>query len=107
MSSSLGAWASTDLLRVGVLVGRVSDIGINVAGQQDPSNPELDWRYLDRYTPTSSGAALDQTQNWPLIDLRSRAKVGELNQAYILAMSHSGAAARIVQVWARTLIALP
>ena len=107
MGSSLSGFASTDLLRVGIIVGRTSDVGINVAGQQDPSNPELDWRYLDRWTPSSSGAAVDTTQNWPMIDLRSRAKVGELNQAYILATSHSAAAARIVQIWARTLLALP
>jgi hypothetical protein len=107
MQSSIGGQASTDLYRVGIIVGRTSDVGINVAGQQDPSNPELDWRYLDRWTPTSSGAAVDTTQNLPLIDLRSKAKVGELNQAYILALAHSAAAARLFQIWARTLIALP
>jgi hypothetical protein len=92
--------------RVGFIIGRTSDVGINIAGQQDPSNPELDWMLLDRRTQDTNGAATNATQNW-VYDLKSKRKMQELNQAYILAITNTTAAAVTYQLWARVLVALP
>jgi hypothetical protein len=96
----------THLPRIGLVVGRNTDVGINVAGQQDPSNPELDWMHLDRPIPTASGATIDSVIPY-YVDNHSKRKMQELNQAYILAMTNTNAAAQAIQIWARVLIALP
>jgi hypothetical protein len=98
--------ASTSLWRVGLIVGRNTDVGINVAGQQDPSNPELDWMLLRREMATFSGATVDAARVLEY-DLRAKRKMQELNQAYILALSNSTAASQTYQIFARVLIALP
>ena len=97
---------ATTLYRQGLIVGRLTDVGIGVAGQVDPSNPELDWMYLDRRVADSSGAAANVTQNW-FYDVRSKRKMDELNMAYILSQSHTSAGSVTLQLWARTLVALP
>jgi hypothetical protein len=103
MTSISGA-ATTDQIRLGLAIGRVSDVG--AAGKLDPADPELDWMFLTRFVPTASGAAVDATQHW-VFDLKSKRKLGELNQAYILAMSHNAAAARLFNVFARSLVMIP
>jgi len=98
--------SNAEFRRIGLIVGRATDVGINVAGQQDPSNPELDWMLLDRVGPSWSGATVD-SQASMVYDLRAKRKMQELNQAYILALAPASAAANTIQIWARTLIALP
>ncbi|ALE29541.1 hypothetical protein A0R81_gp1 [Lake Sarah-associated circular molecule 4] len=104
--TSIAGQATTDQYRIGLIVGRTSDVGINVAGQQDPSNPELDWVHLDRVIPTASGATVDSTQHW-VLDNRSKRKMQELNQAYLLCLQQNAAAARTFNIFARVLFALP
>jgi hypothetical protein len=97
---------ATQFPRLGLIVGRNTDVGINVAGQQDPANPELDWIHLERIMGTASGAAQDNQFVFQL-DNHSKRKMQELNQAYILALNNPAAAAAVSQIWARVLIALP
>ena len=92
--------------RFGLIIGRNTDVGVNVAGQQDPSNPELDWMYLDRVYGTFSGATADAQRLFE-VDLRAKRRMQELNQAYLLCQTNTTAAAVNVAVWARTLLALP
>jgi hypothetical protein len=98
--------AATQLQRVGLIVGRVSDVGTNIAGQQDPSNPELDWMLLDRRQVLGQETNVS-TQPCYTYDVRAKRKMQELNQAYILALSNNGVAGITFALWARVLIALP
>src|SRR5258707_2950004 len=102
-----GVTANQDTLqRVGLIVGRLSDVGINVAGQQDPSNPELDWLILDRRPWEASGAATDRAQDWGY-DVKSRRRVGELYQTYLLCLSNAYADAQNYSIFAIVLLYLP
>jgi len=105
MSVPSGA-AGTPAMRIGLIVGRNTDVGINVAGQQDPANPETDWMYLDKWFATFSGAAQDATTIFTL-DLKAKRKLQELNQAYILAITNTTASPSTYLMWARTLVMLP
>ena len=100
------ATPGTSLVRLGLVIGRTSDVGINVAGQQDPANPELDWMLLDRRFADSSGGSVDTTQDW-VYDIKAKRRMHHLNQAYILAITNGAAVADQFQIWARTLVMLP
>jgi hypothetical protein len=104
--TSIAGQATTDQYRIGLIIGRNTDVGVNIAGQQDPANPELDWMHIDRVIPTASGATVDSTQHW-VIDNHSKRKMQELNQAYLLCLQQNAAAARTFNLYCRTLIALP
>ena len=95
-----------DLVRIGLVIGRATDVGINIPGQQDPANPELDWMLLDRRAVQGQETNVAGKPCYSY-DLRSKRKMQELNQAYVLALQDSGAASSTWQLWARTLVMLP
>jgi hypothetical protein len=93
-------------LQVGLIVGRAADIGVANVDGINAAAQELDWAYLDMITPNSSAAVVDASQNF-MIDNRSKRKMDELGQRYLLSITNNAAASLTVQVFARTLFALP
>jgi hypothetical protein len=98
--------ANQSSLRIGLIIGRVTDVGINVAGQPQASQPELDWMFLERYYPTFSGATQDSTCVFRL-DLKAQRQVREQGLTYLLCMTNVTASASTINIWARTLLRLP
>ena len=97
-------WAAVgDDIQAGLLVGRLADVGVatNLA-----ATPELDWAYHTELFPSASGAAISVAQvfDW---DVRAKRKVQELDQVYLLCMANGSAASKTMQVFVRTLVALP
>jgi len=96
--------AVTDATRIGIIVGRTSDIG---TVRPDPNTEnELDWMYLTNYFATASGAAVD-TQREIVIDVRSRRKMDEVGMTPLLVIRNGNAAAATYRFHGRVLFALP
>ncbi len=104
--TSMSGAVANDLLRVGLIVARVADVGLGVAGAVTAADPELDWMLLDRRVVRGQLTNVDPRAEYEY-DVRSKRKLQELNQAYVLSLVPSSAAASVWQLWARTLIALP
>jgi len=97
--------ANTEFHTLGLVVGRPSDIAVPTAA--DPANvPELDWMWLERLFPHSSGATVDANRTYT-VDSHARRKLEELDQTYILSLSNGAAGAITYAVYCRTLLALP
>ena len=102
MQINLGA--SGDFLQIGLLIGRDADVGLAVP---TPFNePELDWMWDTVEFARASGAAIDSPFTVEY-DVRSKRKMEELNQRYLLCVYNSAAAAHNVSYFVRTLVALP
>jgi hypothetical protein len=100
-------WAAVaDEIGVGLLVVRNTDIGAAVVGAPNTNNLELDWMFLTRLYAPSEGATVTVAQTYDF-DNRSKRKMQELNQAYSLSILNSAAASKTMNVFARTLVALP
>jgi hypothetical protein len=95
-----------DELRVGLVIGRVADVGAGPpAGTISASDPELDWMLLrDEFATPTFGPQGSNTLEY---DLKAKRKMQELNQAYILALANSAGGSKTVKIFARTLLALP
>jgi len=96
--------AVTDNWDIGLIVGRLEDVG---TAQLDPNaNPGEDWMLNTQVFPHSSGATVDAASMYT-IDNRSKRKVEELDQTYLIAIHNATAASHAVQIYARTLVAMP
>jgi hypothetical protein len=95
-----------DAMAVGLIVVKASEIGANVAGAASPAAGELDWLWLTKYYSTS-GSAVSTLESDMEADTKAKRKMQELQQAYSLSILNSVGIAKTVQVWARTLVALP
>ena len=94
-----------DFTQMGICVGRQGDITTGTS-PNPATNPEIDWM-LNRYLlATASGAAVD-AQRVIEIDLRSKRKIEELNQALVLIFTNGNAAGNTYFGFSRTLLALP
>ena len=72
----------------------------------DPrANPELDWMLLDSLHDGEDVGIAGQGHR--SVDLRSKRKMQEMNQKYIMVINNGDAAAHLFSVFVRTLIALP
>jgi len=95
---------TTSSVYLGLVLGRSSDVG---TADPDPFvNPEIDWMYVNRFLPSSSGATFNATQVFDL-DVRSKRRMQELGQAYLLSLRNVNGIAETFQIYARTLVALP
>jgi hypothetical protein len=94
--------AAADILTYGTLVGRAADIGTtpNLA-----SIPGIDWSWKDALTPEATGAAIDVVQHYT-IDHKSRRRVRQGDDRYLLCWTNGSAASKSVQVFSRVLLAL-
>jgi hypothetical protein len=96
-----------DRLQLGLIVGRTADIGAPIpAGAVSPAQPDDDWMLWRHETaaPTyGSGSANNQL----LYDVKSKRKMQELNQAYVLSMVNDVGVAKTINIQGRVLLALP
>ena len=90
----------------GLIVGRAVDVGAAVVNGVTPTVNELDWMLLDMISPTSSAAVVDASRV-QMVDNRSKRKMDELNMRYLLSLQNTTGAGITIQVYARTLFALP
>jgi hypothetical protein len=100
-------WANVvDQFTFGLIIGRTADIGVaNVNGVNGAAS-ELDWMLYDQMFPTASGAAVDVVSDH-VIDNRSKRKMDELGQRYLLSLTNNSAAVHSLNFIARVLFALP
>jgi len=96
--------AVTDFLEYGFIVGRDTDVAANLPNVD--SDSELDWMLRDVMFPTSSAATVDAIREF-VIDNRAKRKMDEMGQNYVLNVYNPTAAGKTIQVYARTLMALP
>ena len=104
---------AADYWSFGTIVGREDDvtaapIAPPANGSLSPSGqPELDWSYLDLQNAVETGATIDGVRE-QLIDLKSRRKVDEMGQTYLLVVQNNTAtAAPTIRYFAHTLLMLP
>jgi len=98
-----------DSYRIGLIIGRFEDVGINVPGQITSSDPDLDWMYLDRvYADTEGAGATVDTTFTNTFDVKSKRRCQKLGQTYLLSLVNANAVSSTpCRVFARTLVALP
>ena len=100
--------------------GQQFQIGLTVADMDlitptariTPAERGRDWALLDGFMPGTGLNSYANTGSFPaegfIVDLRSKRKVQELNQTWVLAATYVGGTTSIsVSYWARTLLALP
>jgi len=95
--------AAADYLEWGLVVGRLADVGTVTALA---GTPELDWSYHDILFPGSSGPDVNVSERFRY-DVRSKRKVQELDQVYLWAFLNGSAGTQVLQLFSRTLVALP
>ena len=100
------AVAGGDDLRVGLIVGRLSEVGAGPpTGALSAADGELDWMLwrhefaAPTYNPGGS--------NVLSYDIKAKRRMQELNQAYILSLLTAVAASHTYKISARVLLALP
>jgi hypothetical protein len=94
-------WATVaDIINVGTVKGRAADIG---STPLLATMPGLDWSFKTTIFPTSNGAAVNvlATYHW---DLKSKRKIQEVDERYLVCFSNGSAAAKTFQWASRTLI---
>jgi hypothetical protein len=90
---------------VGLLVGRDSDV-TTPAGTNPVVETELDWMLLTaEFSKWNGGTENTFTQG--SYDVRSKRKMEEMQQRYMLCLYNTGAAGAQWTYFARTLVALP
>jgi len=104
--SITSAVSTGDELRVGFVVGRLAEVGAGVAGALTAATPELDWM-LWRHECAAPTFGWTSANNQLVYDIKSKRKMQELSQAYILTLSNDAGISKTMQIQARTLIALP
>jgi len=95
---------TAEYFQVGLIVGRDADVGAATPAIQN--EPGLDWMLNWVEFPSYSGATVD-VQHTRTFDLRSKRRMHELNQRYLLTVFNSGVAGHTVYWHARTLVAMP
>ena len=95
-----------DVFRVGLIVGRPSDIPGGAASPVDVRTGGLQWALNDAVFVTSSGATFDSSvvRSW---DIRAMRKVPELSSRYLLCITNPAGTNRDWVVFARVLVAMP
>jgi len=95
-----------DQIRVGFVVGRLTDIGAAVVGQVTAADPSQDWM-LWRHETAAPTFGTTSANNQLVYDIKAKRRMQELNQAYVLALNNSAGIAKTMQIQGRVLIALP
>jgi len=100
------AVALADSVNLGLIVARNTDVADpTTAGLVTVAQADLDWMFIHRWT--ANPTLFEGGSNSISIDVRSKRKLQELNQNYILSIKNNQSAASTYRVYARTLIALP
>jgi hypothetical protein len=96
--------AVTQGWEVGIKVDRITDVGTQLPNPN--ADNDLDWMLFDRPMATFSGATVDAFFNYK-IDLKSHRKCQEMGETLIFSTWAAAANAGTVQLFSRTLVALP
>ena len=96
--------AITQGWELGIKVDRITDVGTQLPNPN--ADNDLDWMLFDRPMATFSGATVDSFFNYK-IDLKSHRKCQEMGETLVMSTWASAANAGTVQVFTRTLVALP
>jgi len=95
-----------DRIIYGLIIGRVQDIADPAtAGLTTPVSTELDWMLWSaaQAAPTFSPGGANQI----VIDNKSKRRLSELSDRYMLSILNNQAAAQVYRIDARTLVMLP
>jgi hypothetical protein len=100
-------WAgATDDIIWGTLVGRSTDVGTAAPASALAANGLFDWNYRGFLQPDTMGATIDATKIYNY-DYKSRRKVPEANSRYLICLLNQSAASKTLELFTRTLVALP
>ncbi len=101
------SWSTTvaDKANYGFMIGRTDDVGVT---NDLAANTELDWMLYDElWAEWDSGALVAGVSTNRVVDLKSKRRMGELNQRYLFcAHDFTAAAGTSWDLFARTLIYL-
>jgi hypothetical protein len=107
VSASLPFSSTTAGHVIGFIVGRTDDVGVGSLRPPSPLNdPELEWALNTKVFASASGATADAVRNWTF-DLRSKRKLEQPGQRYLLCVHNSDTVAATYSFYMRTLVALP
>jgi hypothetical protein len=96
-----------DSLRLGLIVDRVAAVGAGPpAGAVTAADPEADWM-LWRHEFAAPTFGYSGGSNVLTYDNRSKRKMQELDQAYLLCLTNAAGGAQTWSISARILVALP
>ena len=95
--------AAADIITLGTVKGRAADIGTSPLLA---SMPGLDWSFMGPIYPTSAGATVNAVQTYKF-DLKSRRKVEEVDERYLVCFDNGSAASKTLQWFSRLLVAEP
>jgi hypothetical protein len=95
--------AAADIITIGTVKGRAADIGTSPLLA---SMPGLDWSFMAPIYPESAGAAISVVQTYRF-DLKSRRKVQEVDERYLVCFDNGSAASKTLQWFSRLLVAEP
>jgi hypothetical protein len=104
--SITSAVTTADRLRLGLIVGRASDIGVAVAGAITPADPEEDWM-LWRHETAAPTFGESSANNQLVYDVKAKRRMNELNQTYVLSMVNDVGVGKQMTIQGRVLVALP
>ena len=98
-------WAAeADSITYGLFAqGRASDVGTTPVLA---SSPGFDWMWYSQLYPSAAGAAESVAEHYDL-DIKSKRRMQEQDQRFLLCFVNNSAASKTVDIFARTLVALP
>jgi len=102
--TNFAAVSSVDSLRWGLLVCRLTDIGVNDPTKPSPFTTTLEWAGLGPLWALHDGGVLNPSREW-IFDVRSRRKIGAFGETYGLCLANGAGTARSLDIYCRTLIA--
>jgi F420-0:gamma-glutamyl ligase-like protein len=98
--------AATDDIMFGFMLGRLSDVGVAAPAIALAANPGLSWAWHEELQPVSDGAAIRVTDIYRG-QTKSKRRVRQINETYILAFLNQSATSKTLEVFVRALVALP
>ena len=100
-------WAlAGDFLRVGLLAGRLTDVGVAAPATDLAANPGLSWAWHTELFPSSNGAAINVAQVYDFSSM-ARRRIRNVNETFLLCLDNPSAATKNLDVFVRVLVALP
>ena len=100
-------WATAaDFLRVGLLAGRVTDVGVAAPATDLAANAGLSWAWHTQLFPSSNGAAVNVVQVYDWTSMAKR-RIRNVTETYLLCLDNPSAASKTLDIFVRTLVALP
>jgi len=101
-------WATvlTDSISVGLMAGRLSDVGAAAPATALAFNPGLSWAWHDLLLPRSDGATIRAIDIYE-IDSRAMRRIRNVNETFLLCLANASTGSKTMEIFVRTLVALP